>query len=131
MKICECMYEFFLDLDECLNGTHDCEHQCNNTYGGYECSCNEGYVLHPNQASCIGKYTVLTKIFNLMTLSDIDECLVNNGGCICHSLFVNCVPYCNNFDGAYNCSCNDGYKLAKDNRTCIGQLLTYSLKIIK
>lgn len=37
---------FFLDVDECILGTHDCladTATCTNTYGTYRCACNHGY----------------------------------------------------------------------------------------
>ena len=41
--------------------------------------------------------------------SDIDECLSSNGGC---------GQNCHNLEGSYECSCNAGFLLAGDNRTC-------------
>lgn len=39
------------DIDECLEpGT--CSHFCNNTKGGFKCSCAEGYYLHHNHRYC-------------------------------------------------------------------------------
>ena len=38
---------FFIDVDECILGTHDCltdTATCTNTYGTYSCACNPGYV---------------------------------------------------------------------------------------
>ena len=32
-------------MDECLQGTHQCEHECTNTDGGYDCSCFNGFEL--------------------------------------------------------------------------------------
>ena len=43
--------------------------------------------------------------------TDIDECLDNNGGCN-HS--------CTNADGSFECSCDAGYFLSGDQRTCLG-----------
>ena len=37
----------FLDLDECVQGSHDCLQSlasCSNIDGSYKCSCNDGYV---------------------------------------------------------------------------------------
>ncbi|OXB61755.1 hypothetical protein ASZ78_002320 [Callipepla squamata] len=42
-------------------------------------------------------------------LEDIDECLVNNGGCD---------HFCRNTVGSFECSCQKGYKLLTDERTC-------------
>jgi hypothetical protein len=33
------------DIDECAEGTAQCQHTCTNTPGGYECSCRPGYQL--------------------------------------------------------------------------------------
>lgn len=43
---------------------------------------------------------------------DIDECLVNNGGCS---------ESCRNADGSYECYCEKGLQLANDGKTCIGK----------
>lgn len=48
------MFPLFLDLNECTTGSHNCDHKCNNTFGGFECSCYDGFVLSSNQATCIG-----------------------------------------------------------------------------
>ena len=66
-------------------------------------------------------------IFTICCLSsaDVDECLVNNGGC---------VHVCNNRVGSFECSCNEGYEfdslpegtvpdLTNAGRSCIGTLL--------
>lgn len=44
--------------------------------------------------------------------TDINECLVNNGGCD-HS--------CRNTVGSFECGCRKGYKLLTDERTCQGE----------
>ena len=48
-----------------------------------------------------------------MTLeySDVDECLIDNGGCD---------QTCNNTDGSFECSCEEGLVLAADNLNCEG-----------
>ena len=47
---------------------------------------------------------------------DVNECLVNNGGCS---------QFCHNFIGGYHCSCKIGYTLHKDKKQCIGRSLFY------
>ena len=47
----------------------------------------------------------------LYTISDVDECLISNGGCH-HN--------CHNSVGSYTCSCNGGYRLNTDGHTCEG-----------
>ena len=45
---------------------------------------------------------------------DIDECAPNNGGCQ-HT--------CNNINGSFYCTCNDGYTLNPDGKNCTGMWL--------
>lgn len=51
-----CMYNFtfYIDIDECSEGSHDCEQMCINTHGSYTCSCDEGYEALNNGRSCVG-----------------------------------------------------------------------------
>ena len=52
---------------------------------------------------------------------DILECLVNEGGC---------EQNCMNTIGSFVCSCDDGYTLNDDERTCTGRFfLKSSLRI--
>ena len=43
--------------------------------------------------------------------TDIDECQLNNGGCM---------QNCMNTNGSFMCSCNDGYILDTDAKSCLG-----------
>lgn len=45
---------FFQEFDECKNPSHGCQHECINTLGSYECSCNNGYQLKSDGKSCEG-----------------------------------------------------------------------------
>jgi len=70
-------------------------------------------------------YIDIKNIYNNITnywitnFSDIDECLINNGGC---------EKVCINTPGSYQCKCSDGYKIDRDKiSTCIGK---YTLLII-
>lgn len=38
--------------DECSKGKHECQQECINTIGGYECACKIGYQLLDNRKSC-------------------------------------------------------------------------------
>ena len=52
-KVAFCMV--CTDVDECSNGTNDCDHTCTNTIGGYTCSCHQGYLLYNDSATCNGE----------------------------------------------------------------------------
>ena len=84
-----------LDHNECLlrNGHGPCQGSCRNTIGSYECYCEPGTQLAPDQHSC----------------EDLDECSLNNHDCS-HS--------CLNTVGTAFCSCPDGYMLEEDWKTC-------------
>ena len=84
-------------IDECANGTHTCHElaACTNidivceaagcTTEGFTCECPSGYI--GNGQDC----------------ADFDECATGENDCPENSS-------CNNFDGGFECSCNDGYK---------------------
>ncbi|XP_066022016.1 deleted in malignant brain tumors 1 protein-like isoform X2 [Pocillopora verrucosa] len=71
-----------------------CEQSCHNTLGSYTCSCVSGYQLAADGKSC----------------SDVDECLINNGGCSHH---------CYNIPGSYYCGCPEGTSMGANNLTCV------------
>ncbi len=48
------LYIIGTDLDECVTGTHDCDQECSNTNGGFQCGCYHGYQL--DGSSCISKF---------------------------------------------------------------------------
>ena len=48
------------------------------------------------------------------SISDINECDHNNGGC---------AQLCNDTDGSFTCSCNPGYSLDVDGKSCIGKYI--------
>ena len=45
-------------------------------------------------------------------LPDIDECVVDNGGCN---------QICVNKPGSFECKCEPGYLLSDDGKTCVGK----------
>lgn len=47
---------------------------------------------------------------------DIDECTIENGGC---------ETFCTNSEGSYDCSCNVGYALMPDMRSCTGRKIVH------
>ena len=51
-------------------------------------------------------------IFNYYIFIDINECGEGTSGC---------TQNCTNTVGSFHCSCEDGYMLLEDKRTCIGE----------
>ncbi len=41
-----------LDIDECSLGISNCSHGCNNTDGGFICTCEDGYTLTNDSRTC-------------------------------------------------------------------------------
>ncbi|CAH1253065.1 MUC4 [Branchiostoma lanceolatum] len=74
------------DADECLSGETHCNQLCNNTLGGYECYCEEGYELTDSLVE---------------PCEDIDECFEGTHNC---STDEECI----NLPGGYMCVCPDG-----------------------
>ncbi|KAK2161636.1 hypothetical protein NP493_1568g00016 [Ridgeia piscesae] len=54
-------------------------------------------------------YVSITVNYGQLCITDIDECLTNTGGC---------AHICTNFDGGFNCSCSEGFKLMNDKKGC-------------
>ena len=57
---------------------------------------------------------IVKLIFFFFFFSDIDECVVNQGGCA-HN--------CTNKAGSFECSCRDGWKLNADGKSCDGKTI--------
>ena len=56
-------------------------------------------------------------VINAMLYTDVNECIANNGGCETH---------CNNTEGSYICSCDNGFELNSDGHSCDGMYLMLS-----
>lgn len=58
MRLFETCHPIFfpstLFTDECMTGVHECDSKCLNVPGGYNCSCETGFLL-ANKTKCIGK----------------------------------------------------------------------------
>ena len=74
-KLEEIIYNYYVDINECLVDNGGCEFSCtnlegiNNTTGlGYQCGCDNGYQLAPNNHNCSGMYTYLyERVVHLLT----------------------------------------------------------------
>ena len=71
---------YLKDIDECMDGTADCIHLCNNTIGSYVCGCDIGYQLDGDGVTCI----------------DINECASNNTEECEDKLVKRSLPYLTN-----------------------------------
>ena len=43
-----------IDIDECEESTIYCNQMCNNSDGGYFCTCNDGYQIDSDNRTCKG-----------------------------------------------------------------------------
>ena len=43
------------DIDECSDGTDNCEQTCTNTPGSFVCGCFSGFSLDANGVNCTGR----------------------------------------------------------------------------
>ncbi|KAL6487444.1 hypothetical protein MHYP_G00040700 [Metynnis hypsauchen] len=119
------------DLDECVVGRCSQQASCTNFPGSFTCACLPGYAgdglscadvdecassqkCHPNaictnlpgsyNCSCMVGYTG----DGVARCSDVDECLMNNGGCSVKATCINSI-------GSFSCVCPSGFNLV--NRT--------------
>ena len=55
LKSWMCVYlSIILDINECVQGSAGCSHNCTNTAGSFYCTCMEGYELESNNLTCKG-----------------------------------------------------------------------------
>lgn len=59
------------------------------------------------------EYFVAVIILDLSFSADINECEEING---------RCEQTCNNTEGSFVCSCDEGFTLSTDGKTCVGKL---------
>ena len=62
-----CSSFLHLEIHECNEDDHTCQHICNNTHGSFVCSCFNGYSLASNGFSCNGITIMYFRIFELHT----------------------------------------------------------------
>ena len=77
------MYNYGIsDIDECFEEDHNClsedYRKCNNTVGGFECVCDNGYEENSN-GTCVGKYghSGLTQSYVLEIMPSQPQILMN------------------------------------------------------
>ena len=110
------------DIDECAEGTDQCEQQCHNTVGSYNCNCTApGYLLHSDGRACDSKFAkkiafhvkIRRKVLSsdIPDITDINECAEDTDSC---------AQTCTDTDGSYVCSCDTGFWLANDSLGCDG-----------
>ena len=100
------------DIDECtVNNNGGCEQICHNTSGSYYCSCLTGYLLNNNDHYCTGEFLLFKLFKHCHTLTDINECDTDNGGCE-----HNCI----NTLGSYQCQCREGFFFTSSGGNCTG-----------
>ena len=44
------------DVDECTTNSDNCDQVCTNTVGAFNCSCNNGFLLNNDGATCDGRF---------------------------------------------------------------------------
>ena len=66
-------FEFYLDIDECEQGSDGCDHNCTNTVGSYLCMCMDGYELESDNHTCTGDND-LSKGVSISTYTAFSEC---------------------------------------------------------
>jgi len=64
------------------------------------------------------RYVVMSRILQIIcevffSLSDVNECAINNGGC---------EQICNNTIGSFICTCGSGYQLDENRMNCSGKI---------
>ena len=60
--MCSCRSGFILfddgrtcvEINECTLNTDDCQQECINVVGGFQCGCYEGYSLNSDLRTCSG-----------------------------------------------------------------------------
>lgn len=113
------------DLDECSDGTHSCDDsnaQCDNTFGSYNCTCNDGFEGdgHSCQKIIISKDTtdVDTSLDDVQKVScELKKCDLERSYCTIEADNVTAVCLC--LDGFYQIGrgayCHDELECDRDN----------------
>ena len=104
---------YCLDIDECTTGDHNCKSNecCINRPGRFTCRCIHGFksVNTCEGIMYISRSYIASYLHTLLCI-DINECNERSG----------CDQLCTNTNGSYYCSCNEGYRLMNDGKSCKG-----------
>ena len=82
---------------------------------------------HPTYSHNVRMFKNFTQITSRMLslfslfLSDIDECLTENGGCN---------QTCVNKPGSFECQCSAGYALGDDGKSCSGMFMNVIVVVV-
>ncbi|XP_062052517.1 signal peptide, CUB and EGF-like domain-containing protein 2 isoform X3 [Lepus europaeus] len=124
---CECRPGFELAKNQrdciltCNHGNGGCQHSCEDTAEGPECSCHPQYKMHTDGRSCLEREDAALEgtESNTTSVADGDKrvkrrllmetCAVNNGGCD---------RTCKDTSTGVHCSCPVGFTLQSDGKTC-------------
>ncbi|KAH9488407.1 hypothetical protein Btru_062841 [Bulinus truncatus] len=117
-----------VDINECTSGNKPCSQACQNTVGGFKCSCYDGFQLSSDGVSCTkckspyyGKNCASQCVCNgLGTCDNVKGCICNNSwaGTNCDKDVDECATVdnacpqgqiCTNTIGSYTCTCPPGY----------------------
>ncbi|XP_017746917.1 PREDICTED: signal peptide, CUB and EGF-like domain-containing protein 2 isoform X8 [Rhinopithecus bieti] len=124
---CECRPGFELAKNQrdciltCNHGNGGCQHSCEDTADGPECSCHPQYKMHTDGRSCLEREDTVLEVTESNATSVVDgdkrvkrrllmeTCAVNNGGCD---------RTCKDTSTGVHCSCPVGFTLQLDGKTC-------------
>ncbi|XP_034522428.1 signal peptide, CUB and EGF-like domain-containing protein 2 isoform X5 [Ailuropoda melanoleuca] len=124
---CECRPGFELAKNQrdciltCNHGNGGCQHSCEDTAEGPECSCHPQYQMHADGRSCLEREDTAPEAAESNATSVVDgdkrvkrrllmeTCAVNNGGCD---------RTCKDTSTGVHCSCPVGFTLQLDGKTC-------------
>ena len=88
------MFLSIIDIDECLNSNHGCQHRCTNERSHFKCACNAGFKLNADEKTCSGTN------YTYFILSNFEK------------MKRDCFIY----------ACRERYKLNAEEKSCSGRI---------
>ena len=59
----------YIDIDECLVNNGGCSDNCENTPGGFMCTCNPGFEFPLGETSiCTGIHVLMLQTYTMMSM---------------------------------------------------------------